>query len=182
MPNLTTIAKWAETLGISRQQGYSAVNRCGIEVVHGKLDPDAATALYRENTRFRAGAGSRGNSGADGGEDPANHAGASEYARQRARRESSEADIAEMKAAEMSGKYLIKADVDAATFEVARALRDGLTNCARRIAADVAGLSSAEDCEVVIDREHRSLLESLARTLESKLGISSATQAVEPGA
>ncbi len=69
----------------------------------------------------------------------------------------------------MSGKFLLKAEVDAAVFEIARAIRDGLTNCARRIAADVAGLTSAEECEVVIDREHRALLESMSHSMVTKL-------------
>ncbi|HEY0063654.1 MAG TPA: hypothetical protein VGC21_16170 [Telluria sp.] len=181
MPNLTTIAKWAASIGISRQQGYSAVNRCGIPVTDGKLDPDQASILYRENTRLRAGAGSGGKEDAGDPEKSANSASASEYAKQRARRESSEADIAEMKAAEMSGKYLDKADVDASLFEVARSLRDGLTNCARRIAAEVAGLQTADECEVVIDREHRALIESLARTLLTKLTVNGAAGGMESG-
>jgi hypothetical protein len=65
----------------------------------------------------------------------------------------------------------VKADVDSAAFEIARALRDGLMNCARRIAADVAPLSSAEECEAAIDREHRALLESLVHAFDEKLGV-----------
>ncbi len=181
MPNLTTIAKWAASMGISRQQGYAAVDRCRIQVVDGKLDAESATALYHEHTRVRAGGAGRAKGKGDVPEGE-NSASASEYAKQRARRESSEADIAEMKAAEMSGKYLIKADVDASLFEVARSLRDGLTNCARRIAAEVAGLQTADDCEMVIDREHRALIESLARTLLTKLTVSGAAAGVESGA
>lgn len=87
----------------------------------------------------------------------------------RTRREIAEASIAQMKEAEMRGKFLLKAEVDAAVFEIARSMRDGLTNCARRIAADVAGLSKADDCEAVIDREHRALLESMTSSLSHKL-------------
>ena len=90
----------------------------------------------------------------------------------RTRREIAEASMAEMKEGEMRGKFVVKAEVDSAVFEIARALRDGLYNCARRIAADVATLSKAEDCEAVIDREHRALLESMACSLTSKLGAS----------
>ncbi len=170
MPNLTTVAEWAQTLSISRQQGYAAVKRCGITVTDGKLDAEYATILYHRHTRVRAGAGARDVPAAPEGEKQADQ-GASEYSKQRARREASEADIAEMKAAEMSGKYLIKDEVAAAVFQMSRALRDGLTNCARRIAADVAGLTSADDCEAVIDREHRELLENLAQAAEAELGV-----------
>jgi hypothetical protein len=89
-------------------------------------------------------------------------------------REAAEAQMARIKLGEMQGKYLEKAEVDSAIFEIARALRDGLTNCARRIAADVAALGSAEDCEAVIDREHRALLDSMTHRITSKLGASMA--------
>ena len=95
----------------------------------------------------------------------------------RTRREIAEASMAEMKEAEMRGKFLKKTEVDSAIFEIARAMRDGLTNCARRIAADVAALGKAEDCEAVIDREHRALLESMTHRIASKLGASTADAA-----
>lgn len=56
-------------------------------------------------------------------------------------------------------------------------MRDGLTNCARRIAADVAALTSAEDCEAIIDREHRALLDSMTHRISSKLGASTVSAA-----
>jgi hypothetical protein len=48
-------------------------------------------------------------------------------------------------------------------------------NCALRIAADVAGLSSADECEAVIEREHRALLENMSHSLANKLGAGSTT-------
>lgn len=172
MPNLTTIAKWAESLGISRQQGYAAVKRCEIPVTDGMVDPEYAGILYQRHTRPRAN-GKRSlslapPSAAQAAPEPAGAV--PSYDSSRARREAAEASLAEMKEAEMSGKYLIKAEVDAAVFEIARAMRDGLTNCARRIAADVAALASAEECEAVIDREHRALLESMAHAVLARLG------------
>lgn len=89
----------------------------------------------------------------------------------RTRREIAEASTAEMKEAEMRGQFLKKAEVDAAVFEISRAMRDGLTNCSRRIAAEVAGMTTADACEAVIDREHRALLESMTHSLSSKLSI-----------
>jgi hypothetical protein len=178
MPNLTTIAKWAESLGISRQSGYDAVKRCEIPVQDGKVDAEYATLLYQRNTRQRAngnrpdalagGAQSASPAGAGGAEPVAKVPG---YDSSRARREAAEAGAAELRLAEMAGKYVVKADVDSAAFEIARALRDGLMNCARRIAADVAPLSSAEECEAAIDREHRALLESLVHAFDEKLGV-----------
>lgn len=172
MPNTTTIAEWAKAMGISRQQGYTAVNRCGIPVVDGRVDPDVAGMLYQKHTRARAkskrGAFSAGAADAAGASEGS--AAGSGYDASRARREEAEAAISEMKLAEMQGKYLVKTDVAAAVFEIARALRDGLTNASRRIAADVAGLTDAYSCEEVIDREHRALLLSMMQSIKVKLG------------
>ncbi|WP_314435525.1 hypothetical protein [Massilia timonae] len=179
--NLTTIAEWAKLVGISRQSAYEAVTRCGIPVTDGKVDPDYATHLYQKHTRPRANAqrpASMANeaqptlpAGAGGTESEVKPAKVPGYDTSRARREAAEAAAAEIKLAEMSGQFLLKSDVDAAAFEVARALRDGLMNCARRIAADVAPLRTAEECEDVIDREHRALLESLAHTFGERLNV-----------
>ncbi|MDQ2821947.1 MAG: hypothetical protein M3Y65_16395 [Pseudomonadota bacterium] len=177
MPNLTKIAAWAESIGISRQSGYEAVNRCAIPVTDGKVDPDVANLLYAKGTRARA----KGkNATFPAGAGVKNHAktpaaaaedGPSGYDVSRARREAAEAEMSQMKLAEMQGKYLLKTDVADAIFEIARALRDGLTNSARRIAAEVASVASVEECEVVIDRENRALLESMNHSLEAKLRL-----------
>lgn len=180
MPNLTTIAKWAESLGISRQSGYDAVKRCEIPVTDGQVDAEYATLLYKRNTRQRVKGNSpdpladlalpaaAGAGGAGGAEPPA--ARTPGYDTSRARREAAEARITEMREAEMAGKFLIKAEVDAAFFTLARALRDGMTNCQRRIAADVAALGTAEECEAVIEREHRALMESLVQEFSAFVG------------
>jgi phage terminase Nu1 subunit (DNA packaging protein) len=173
MPNLT-ITKWAESIGISRQQGYAAIKRCEIPVTDGKVDTEYATMLYQRHTRGRAN-GKRSEplaapsaAAPSGGESESR---IPNYDSSRARREAAEAALAEMKEAEMSGKFLVKADVDAVIFEIARAIRDGLTNCARRIAADVSALPTAEECEAVIEREHRLLLKSMAHSLAARLNI-----------
>jgi hypothetical protein len=182
MPILTSIADWAKLIGISRQSAYEAVERCGIPVTDKKVDPDYATHLYQKHTRQRAN-GTRpaplaieaqpdaaAGAGGKGGKEQKPPA-IPGYDSSRARREAAEATTAEIKLAELAGKFLVKADVDAAVFEVARALRDGLTNCARRIAADVAPLVSPDECEAVIDREHRELLASLAHAFGEKLAV-----------
>lgn len=182
MPNLTKIAAWAESIGISRQSGYDAVKRCAIPVEDGKIDPDVANVLYAKHTRarangknatFPAGAGAKIDA-----KTPAAATGDGEfgYDVSRARREAAEAKMSEMKLAEMQGKYLLKSDVADAIFEIARALRDGLTNSARRIAAEVASVASAEECEEVIDRENRALLESMNHSLEAKLQLGAAPE------
>ena len=176
--NLTTIAEWAKLQGISRQSAYDAVTRCGIPVTDGKVDPEYATLLYKKYTRPRAN-GQRADPLASGAppSTPAGTGGPESVAKvpgydtSRARREAAEAAAAEIKLAEMTGQFLLKSDVDSVAFEAARALRDGLMNCARRIAADVAPLRTAEECEEVIEREHRALLASLAHTFAERLKV-----------
>ncbi len=90
----------------------------------------------------------------------------------RARREEADAQIAEMNAAKMRGAMLMREDVDRAMFEIGRELRDTLTACARRVASEVASISSAEACEAVIDREHRIVLELLVTSFREKAGTS----------
>jgi hypothetical protein len=174
MPNLTTIAKWAKSLGISRQQGYAAVKRCEIPVTDGQVDSEYATILYERHTRPRAN-GKRPDPMAAVPHSP--RVGESEgaktpgYDSSRARREAAEAVISEIKAAEALGTYLIKTDVEAIVYKIARALRDGMTNCSRRIGADVAAISDADECEAIIIREHRALLASMQHTLATELGL-----------
>ena len=176
--NLTTVAEWAKLQGISRQSAYDAVTRCSIPVADGKVDPEYATHLYKKHTRPRVN-GQRPDPLANGAQPstPAGTGGPESVAKvpgydtSRARREAAEAAAAEIKLAEMSGQFLLKDDVDSAVFEAARSLRDGLLNCARRIAADVAPLRTAEECEEVIEREHRILLESMAHTFNERLDV-----------
>ena len=181
MPNLTTVAAWAKTLGISRQSAHEAVKRCGIPVVDKKIDADYATTLYKKNTRQRVNENKHPATGpqvppgrAAGARagydiDPSNEVPA--YDVSRARREAAEATKAEIQAAELADTFLDKADVDSVMFEVSRALRDALMNCGRRIAADVASLATADECEEVIEREHRAFLETMVQSLGEKLGV-----------
>ena len=86
-------------------------------------------------------------------------------------REAAEAQIARLKLDEMRGKFLVKADFERNLFNAGRMLRDTLTNCARRIGAEVSGLTTAEECEAVIDREHRAALASFSRQLRITLKV-----------
>ena len=82
-----------------------------------------------------------------------------------------DADIAEIKAAELAGKYVDKSVVERAVYEAARGLRDGMTSAARRLSAEVAALSAPGECEAVIAQEMRHLLDSFSRQLVQKISI-----------
>lgn len=89
----------------------------------------------------------------------------------RTREKIAAANLAEMEEAAMRGMYLVKTDFERHLFNAGRMLRDTLTNCARRIGAEVSGLSTAEQCESVIDREHRAALASFSQQLRITLKV-----------
>ena len=89
----------------------------------------------------------------------------------RTREKIAAADLAEMQADLLRGQYLVKEDFRRYLFNAGRMLRDTLTNCARRVSAEVAGLNSAEECEAVIDREHRAALASFSQMLRQTIQI-----------
>jgi len=92
-------------------------------------------------------------------------------------REAAEAQIARLKLAEMQGKYLDKADFERHLFTAGRMLRDTLTNCSRRIGAEVAGSTNPDECEAIIDREHRAALASFAQALRMSIKVTMETPA-----
>lgn len=83
----------------------------------------------------------------------------------------SDANQAEAKEAETMGRLVTKASVEKAVYEAGRALRDGMTNCSRRLGAEVAALSSPSECEDVIARELRHLLSAFSRELAQKITL-----------
>jgi hypothetical protein len=91
------------------------------------------------------------------------------HAQARTRREIAEANMAEIREAELAGKYVEKEDVERAVFEAARGFRDGLANCSRRLAAEVATLTTPAECEAVIAKELRHLLDAFSRQLTQKV-------------
>ena len=93
----------------------------------------------------------------------------------RTREKIATANLAEIEEAALRGTYLVKADFERYLFNAGRMLRDALTNCARRIGAEVSGLTTAEACEAVIDREHRAALASFAQILRHTIKIDVAT-------
>lgn len=175
--NLMTQADYAAHRGCSGVAVFKAVKAGRISLIDGKIDATVADIQWSANTRVRA---SNRKPKADPeqmqteGRDVAS-APVEDYLVSRSRREAAEASIAEMKEAEMKGKYLLKTEVASAAFSMARSMRDGLTNCALRIAAEVAGINNAKDCESVIDREHRALLANMSRACHNDFGPDTAT-------
>jgi len=65
---MTTVADWAEALGVSRQAAYQAIKRCGIPRDHGMVDAELATYLYNQRTQQRVRSARRAPAGTSGAE------------------------------------------------------------------------------------------------------------------
>ncbi len=102
---------------------------------------------------------------------------AEEFDSARTREKIAEANLAEMEEAKQRGEYLIKADFERHLFTAGRMLRDTLTNCSRRIGAEVAGSTNPDECEAIIDREHRAALASFAQALRMSIKVHMETPA-----
>lgn len=186
--NLLTQAEYAKHKGCSAVAVHKAVKAGRISLIDGKIDPVVADIQWAQNTRARQTPRPDGASGPDllAGEKgdalqapadaPTAPAAAppvdNSYTEARTRRERAEAEEAEMRTAKIRGAMVMREDVDRAIFEIGRELRDRLVACARRMAAEVASISTAEACETVIDREHRIVLELLVSSFREKVGAS----------
>jgi hypothetical protein len=89
----------------------------------------------------------------------------------RIRHKIAEANLAELEEARIKGLLVEKDRVEAAFFEAARGMRDGMTNSSRRLAAEVATLSEPSACEEVIARELRHLLVSFTGQLVQRMAL-----------
>lgn len=182
---LITKTAYARLRGCDEKAVRKAVAEGRISLIDGKIDPEVADIQWARNTRARASqsgpaaastqaviddgldATPRAAPDASGASKPPTDPG---YMQFRSRREEADAQIAEMNAAKMRGAMLNRSDVDRGMFEIGREMRDLLTACSRRIAAEVASISSAEACESVVDREHRIVLEQLVAAFREKIG------------
>lgn len=187
--NLLTQQDYAKHRGCSAVAVHKAVKAGRISLIDGKIDPAVADIQWAQNTRARqnnrpaepgasdllgTALGDATNAPGDQSAAPAapapSQAVDNGYSEARARRERAEAEEAEMRTAKMRGAMLMREDVDRAIFEIGRELRDRLTACARRMAAEVASITTAEGCESVIEREHRIVLELLVSSFREKVG------------
>ena len=188
MVKLLSKAAYARHRGCDEKAVRKAITEGRISAIGGKIDPEVADIQWAKNTRARVSQAPAGNSGqveigiegapagSGGAGSGAGQAGADKpgadpsYMQFRMRREEADAQIAEMNAGKMRGTMVLRQDVDRAMFEIGREVRDRLTSCARRIASEVASVSTAEACEIVVDREHRIVLELLVTAFREKVG------------
>ena len=173
--NLITKSEYAKHRKCSPAAVTKALKAGRIILIDGKIDPVIADAQWRANSRARV-SGAQGHAAPSASTDtplvdasaPARAGadqGGGDYWAARGRREAAEAELSELELGEKRGDLVRKADVERAAFEMARALRDGLANCSRRLGATLAVMTAPDECAAAIEREHRALLQSWAKTM-----------------
>lgn len=170
MANLTSVAEWAKSLGISRQQGYAAVKRCGIAVTDGKLDAEYASILYYRHTQPRA----NGKRTAVHHAEPPMHFSAPDdvtgavpgYDTSRAKREAAEASIAAMKEAEMQGDLIRIDSVKTALSVAFSTAREALLQIPSRLAPLIAAETDPSAVQNMLHAEIHQALQNLSGASE----------------
>lgn len=131
------------------------------------IDQDLADDQWRRNTRARFSPQAAAGAPTVVGQLPAETGG---YTAARARRETAEAEQAEIELMRTKGELVAASDVKRAGFEIGRDLRDAMESAVSALAAEVAPLSSADDCAAVLRRHHRALCECLVKGWRERLG------------
>lgn len=187
-------ARHRKALGLSggsREAVRKAVDKKTISVFgeKGLIDPELADVQWTRNTRARvspqaqAGATPDLLAGAvavqaDAPSTPApaavSPALTSGYTDARARRETADAETAEINLKKLRGEMLVTADVARAGFEIGRELRDAMEASVNSLAAELASISSADACADSLRRHNRALQDLLSKLFREKIGAAAA--------
>ncbi|MBH2008075.1 MAG: hypothetical protein I8H71_00340 [Xanthomonadaceae bacterium] len=165
---LMSKSAYARHRGCDEKAVRKAISENRISCIDGKIDPAVADIQWAQNTRARAGSGRT--AGADelvegqgaaqassASMAPAAGVGTSQpgYQDARARRETADAERAEMETAKMAGRLIDRDSTERAIFDAFRQLRDSTMASAPRAAPKVIGMNDARDIERVIADELR---------------------------
>lgn len=92
------------------------------------------------------------------------------YSTARARREMADAEKAEIETAKLRGAMVMREDVDRAGYEIARELRDAMESSVNSLGAELASISTAEECVAILRRHNRSIQDLMVRLNREKVG------------
>lgn len=165
---LITKSDYARLRGCTEAAVRRAVRDGRISLIDDKIDPVAADAQWARNTRVRAGSkpADSANLNASGqaasGDSPTREDNDAYWA-VKARREKAEADMAELKLAELQGDLVRRADIDAIHARSAALFREALLQLSTRITPIIASYGGDETkIRALIDQEHRQALQQFA--------------------
>jgi hypothetical protein len=166
--NLISQADYSKHRRCSEAAVSKAVKANRISLIDGKIDPAVADMQWKRNSRARVNSqrpqATEGSASAPGTTEAPDDK-QPDYLESRARREAAEAELAELELGQKRGELVRKEDVERGAYTAARAMRDGLTNCAKRLGATVAVMTEPARCAAAIETEHRNLLQTWARTM-----------------
>lgn len=178
---LISKSEYAKLRGCSPSAVTKAIREARISTITSDgsemIDPAIADIQWQRNTRPRIDSASAATAIKLDGEPEATNMDEPLFEARR-RLMVSEANQAETKEAETKGRLLDRAGVDRAFYEAARGLRDGMNNCSRRLAAEVANLTNPSECEEVIAKELRHLLDAFSKEIAQKIMPAQASSAV----
>jgi hypothetical protein len=164
---LISKSEYARLRGCTEAAVRRAVRDGRISLISDKIDPTAADAQWARNTRVRAGSkpadfSNLGAAGSTPGDTPTRDDNDAYWA-VKARREKAEADIAELKLAELQGDLIRRGDIEAVHARSAALFREALLQMANRVTPIIASYGGDEaKIRTLIDKEHRQALEQFA--------------------
>ncbi len=179
---LITQSEYARRRGVAKSAVAKAVAEGRISLIDGKIDQSVADIQWAQNSRARADSGRAAASKA-----PAEGQGASAaldapaapsaatpsqelgYQDFRTRREKADAERAERENERDAGRLVDRAQVERATYDTFRALRDAVMAAPQRAAPKCVGMSDARDIEHVMADQLRKAFEAAEVRLLERL-------------
>lgn len=165
MQDMLTVAAWAHSVGISKQAGYSAVKRCGIPLVDGKVDALVAGTLYKRRTRERVNTARTASQAAESASAAPPAADHISYEEARRRREVADALTAELRHREVCGELVQAIDVRASLAKRVVTFREGLLQIPDRLSAQLSAETDQGAIRRLLDVEIRATLAHLVEAL-----------------
>lgn len=156
---LITKSEYARRRGCTEAAVRRAVKDGRISEIDGRIDPVAADAQWSRNTVVRAGSRPAGEVQAQ--KPTVEEDGEDGYWASRARRERTEADLAELRLAEQRGQLVRAADVRAAQSRKLASLRDALLQLPARLAPVLAAEMDAGRIDELLQQELAQVLAQL---------------------
>ena len=157
---IMSLRQYARHRGVALSAVQKAIKSQRIATLpDGRIDPDAADAGWKRNTRAYAPAVTRR---PEPEEDEGSPFGASQYTKARAVREHYQARLAKIDYEERVGKLVSRDEVTVAAFTKARTVRDNLLNIPDRVAAMLAAEDDPTEVHRILADEIRKALSELS--------------------
>lgn len=153
---LISKAEYARRRGVAASAVTRAIKAGRITLIDGKIDPTVADVQWAANSRVRSGSRPSNWRTQSGPTAPAD--GEPSYLASRARREASEADLAELRLLEHRRELVRLKDISRALSGHAVRIRDAFLNLPARLSQQLAAESDERAVHALLDAEIRAVL------------------------